>query len=257
MNVLVTGGTGALGREVVNELRGSGHRARVLSRMRGIGHDWAQGDLASGKGLDKALTDMDVVIHAGSAAREPWRLKAVDVDGTRRLIDAAKLAGVRHLVFISIVGMEGIAYPYYASKLKAESVVKEGTLPWTILRATQFHTLMETFLKAFAILPRIAAIPVNWQFQPVDTRDVAARLVQVAGQEPQGMLPDFGGPEVRTFKSLADSWLQARHMTRRVVNFSPPLKFSRQVAEGKLLTPDHKDGTITFEQYLIRKYGKW
>src|SRR5258708_9917026 len=167
MNVLVTGGTGALGREVVNELRGSGHRARVLSRMRGTGHDWAQGDLASGKGLDKALTDIDVVIHAGSAAREPWRLKAVDVDGTRRLIDAAKLARVRHLVFISIVGMEGVAYPYYASKLQAESVVKEGTLPWTILRATQFHTLMETFLKAFAGLPRIAAIPFAWQFQPV------------------------------------------------------------------------------------------
>ena len=155
------------------------------------------------------------------------------------------------------VGIEGVAYPYYASKLKAESVVKEGTLPWTILRATQFHTLMETFLKAFAGLPRIAAIPFAWQFQPVDTRDVAARLVHVAGQEPQGILPDFGGPEVRTFKSLADSWLHARHMTRRVVNFSPPLMFSRQVAEGKLLTPDHKDGTITFEQYLIRKYGKW
>jgi uncharacterized protein YbjT (DUF2867 family) len=257
MNVLVTGGTGALGREVVNELRGSGHRARVLSRKTGSGQDWAQGDLASGNGLDKALTDMEVVIHAATAAREPWRLKAIDVNGTRRLIDAAKLAGVRHLLFISIVGMEGVAYPYYASKLKAESVVKKGTVPWTILRATQFHTLMETFLKAFSGLPRIAAIPFAWQFQPVDTRDVAARLVDLAGLEPQGMVADFGGPEVRTFKSLADSWLQARHMTKRVVNFSPPVKFSRQVAEGKLLSPDHKNGTITFEQYLIRKYGKW
>ena len=257
MNVLVTGGTGALGREVVNELRGSGQRARVLSRKPGTGHDWAQGDLANGKGLDKALTDMEVVIHAGTAAREPWRLNATDVDGTRRLIDAAKLAGVRHLLFISIVGMEGVSYPYYAAKLRAESLVKEATVPWTILRATQFHTLMETFLKAFASLPRIAAIPFAWQFQPVDTRDVAARLVQLAGQEPQGLVPDFGGPEVRTFKSLADSWLQARHMTKRVVDFNPPLKFSRQVAAGKLLSPDHKDGKITFEQYLIRKYGKW
>ncbi len=257
MNVLVTGGTGALGREVVNELRGSGHRARVLSRKPGTGLDWAQGDLATGKGLDKALAGMDVVIHAGSAAREPWRLKATDVDGTRRLADAAKLAGVKHLVFISIVGMEGVAYSYYAAKLKAESVVKEGTVPWTILRATQFHTLMETFLKAFAALPRIAVIPFAWQFQPVDTRDVAARLVHLAGQEPQGMLPDFGGPEVRAFNSLAHSWLQARHMTKRMVSLNPPGKFSRQVADGKLLSPDHKDGTITFEQYLIRKYGKW
>jgi uncharacterized protein YbjT (DUF2867 family) len=257
MNVLVTGGTGALGREVVNELRGSGHRARVLSRKAGTGVDWAQGDLATGKGLDKALADMDVVIHAGSAARQPWRLQATDVDGTRRLIEAAQQAQVRHLVFISIVGMEGVAYTYYTHKLAAERVVKEGRIPWTVLRATQFHTLMEVFLKAFSSLPRIAAIPFAWQFQPVDTRDVAARLVQLAGQEPQGMLPDFGGPEVRTFKGLADSWLQARHMTKRVVDFNPPLKFSRQVAAGKLLSPDHKDGKITFEQYLIRKYGKW
>ncbi len=257
MNVLVTGGTGALGREVVNELRGSGHRARVLSRRPGTGADWAQGDLATGKGLEKALDGMEAVIHAGSAAREPWRLKATDVGGTRRLIEAAKPAGVKHLVFISIVGMEGVAYTYYTHKLAAEQVVREGRIAWTVLRATQFHTLMEVFLKAFSSLPRIAAIPFAWKFQPVDTRDVAARLVQLAGQEPQGMLPDFGGPEVRTFKSLADSWLAARHATKRAVNFNPPIRFSRQVAAGKLLCPDHKDGTITFEQYLIRKYGKW
>ena len=258
MNVLVTGGTGALGRDVVNELRTSGHRARVLSRRPGTGGDWVQGNLASGAGLDRAVDGMEAIIHAASAARRPWLLKATDVHGTRRLLDAAKRANVKHLVFISIVGMEGVAYGYYRHKLSAERVVKEGIVPWTILRATQFHTLMETFLKAFARLPRLVAVPFEWQFQPVDTRDVAERLVQVTTSEPaNGMLADYGGPEVRTFLSLAESWLKARRIDKRLVNIGIPTRFSKQVAAGKLLTPEHKDGRITFEQYLMRRYGRW
>ena len=98
MNVLVTGGTGALGREVVNELRSSGHRARVFSRKAGTGGDWVQGDLASGRGLDRAVDGMDAVIHAASATAQPWRLRAVDVHGTRRLLEAAKRAHVKHII---------------------------------------------------------------------------------------------------------------------------------------------------------------
>lgn len=257
MNVLVTGGTGALGREVVIDLRGSGHRVRVLSRKPGTGADWVRGDLATGTGLDRALADMDAVVHAASAAAQPWRLHATDVKGTRRLLEGAKRAHVKHLVYISIVGMEGVDYPYYKQKLAAEKIVREGIVPWSILRATQFHTLMETFLGAFSLAPRLAAIPFEWKFQPIDTRDVATRLTDVVTGEPAGMLPDFGGPEVRTFRSLAESWLKARRLNKRLVNLNVPLRFSRQFAEGKVLTPEHKDGNITFEQYLVRKYGRW
>jgi len=255
--VLVTGGTGALGREVVIDLRSSGHRVRILSRKAGTGADWVQGNLATGAGLDRAVSDMDAIVHAGSAARQPWRLRATDVNGTRRLLDAAKRAHVKHLVYISIVGMEGVDYSYYKHKLAAEKIVREGIVPWSILRATQFHTLMETFLGAFCALPRLAAVPFAWQFQPVDTRDVAARVTDVVTGEPAGNLPDLGGPEARTFKSLAESWLKARRLDKRLVNLSLPLKVSRQFAEGKVLAPEHKDGTITFEQYLVRKYSRW
>jgi len=257
MNVLVTGGTGALGRDLVVALRSAGHRARVMSRRPGTGADWVQGNLASGKGLDAAVADMEVVVHAASAAAQPWRLRATDVHGTRRLIEAAKRAHVSHVVYISIVGMEGIAYPYYRAKLQAEAIVAEDILPWSILRATQFHTLMEIFLGAFSRLPRLCAIPFAWQFQPVDTRDVAARLVEVTAGKPAGRLADFGGPEVRTFESLAESWLKARQLSKRLVNMRMPIKFSRQVAEGRLLSPDHMEGKTSFEQYLVRRYGRW
>ena len=257
MNVLVTGGTGALGRDLVVALRSAGHRARVLSRRPGTGADWVRGDLATGKGLDAAVADMDAVVHAGTAAAQPWRLRATDVRGTRRLLEAAKRGHVDHFVYVSIVGMEGIAYPYYRAKLAAEAIVTEDIVPWSILRATQFHTLMEIFLGAFSRLPRLCAIPFAWRFQPVDTRDVAARLVEVTAGQPAGRLADFGGPEIRTFKSLAESWLKARQLSKRLVNMPIPLKFSRQVAEGKLLSPDHMEGKTTFEQYLVRRYGRW
>jgi uncharacterized protein YbjT (DUF2867 family) len=255
MDVLVTGGTGALGRDVVKQLRGAGHRARVLSRKAASGPDWVQGDLSTGAGLEEAVSGMDAVIHAGSATVQPWKYGSTDLLGTRRLLTAARAAGVRHVVYVSIVGMEGIAYAYYKTKLAVEAVVREDIVPWSILRAAQFHTLMEVLLGGFSLVPGVCAVPLRWRFQPVDTQDVATRLVGVVAFEPAGMLPDFGGPEVRDFKSIAESWLTARKLNKRLVNLWLPLKVSRQFAEGRLLCPGHRDGTITFEQYLRRKYG--
>jgi uncharacterized protein YbjT (DUF2867 family) len=254
MHVLVTGGTGALGREVVMKLRDSGHHVRILSRKPGEGEDWVQGDLVTGAGLEVAVKDVDAILHAASdplALRKYW---ATDVLGTRRLLAMAREARVRHVVYISIVGMEGVRYPYFKSKLAAEAVMRENIVPWSIMRATQFHTLMELFLDALSKLPRLATVPFKWQFQPVDTRDVAARLAEVITAEPAGMLPDFGGPEVRDFKSLAASWLGVRKPSKRLVNLWLPLQFSRQWSAGRLLCPEHRDGTVTFEQYLARRY---
>ena len=254
MHVLVTGGTGALGTEVVKKLRDSGHRVRILSRKPHDGEDWVQGNLATGAGLELAVKGVDAIVHAASDPIAPRKYRATDVLGTRRLLAMAREAGVGHVAYISIVGMEGIGYPYYRSKLAAEAVIRENIVPWSILRATQFHTLMDFFLDALSKLPRIATVPFKWQFQPVDTTDVASRLAEVATAQPAGLLPDFGGPEVRDFKSLAASWLPVRKPNKRLVNLWLPFKFSRQWAEGRLLSPEHRDGTVTFEQYLAKRY---
>jgi uncharacterized protein YbjT (DUF2867 family) len=254
MNVLVTGGTGALGRHVVTQLRSRGHRARILSRRPGGHVDAVEGDLASGAGLVKAVAGMDAIVHAASATTQLTKSRLVDVVGTRRLLAMAREAGVRHVVYVSIVGMEGVAYPYYKAKLAAEAVVEENIVPWSILRATQFHTLMETFLEVFAKPPLVAAVPYRWQFQPVDPSEVADRLVGIVLDSPSGRMPDFGGPEVRTFKSIADSWIKARKLNKRLIPLPLPFKFSRQVAAGCLLAPGHADGKITFEQYLQNEH---
>ena len=255
MNVLVTGGTGTLGRDVVMLLRQSGHRARILSREPRGHVDAVQGDLKTGAGLTKALAGMDAIVHAASATREPMALRATDVRGTRRLLELARDANIGHFVYISIVGVEGVAYPYYRIKIAAETLVREGMVPWSILRATQFHSFMESTLRAFARLPGMLAIPFGWQFQPVESREVARRVVDVVLDKPAGMLPDFGGPQVRDFKSIAESWLAARKERRRLMNLWLPFKASRQVAEGRLTCPEHKDGLVTFDQYLAEKYA--
>jgi uncharacterized protein YbjT (DUF2867 family) len=254
MNILVTGGTGALGRHIVTQLRQGNHRARILSRNPGGHVDTVQGDLTTGAGLVKAVAGMDAIIHAASATREMSQGRATDIVGTRRLLALAREERIRHVVYVSIVGMEGVAYPYYKTKLATEAVVRENIVPWSILRATQFHTLMEVFLGWFCKLPGLATVPLKWQFQPVDTGDVARRLIEVVTREPAGMLPDFGGPEVRDLKSIARSWIAARKEKRRLINLWLPFKFSRQFAAGRLLCPEHRDGTITFEQYLSEKY---
>lgn len=254
VEVLVTGGSGAVGHLVVRGLRESGHRAVVLSRRPGVGADWRRGDLASGEGLREAVVGMGAIVHAGSATAEFTRTGSTDVEGTRRLLEVAHAEDVAHLVYISIVGMEGVAYPYYRAKLAAEAIVRQGPVPWTILRANQFHTLMEFFLAAFSRLPGVMTVPLAWRFQPVDPGEVATRLADLATHAPAGLLPDFGGPEVRDFRSLAESWRSARGVRKRLLNLPLPFHFSRQFAAGRLLCPDHPDGTTTFEQYLARKY---
>src|SRR2546430_5641508 len=256
MNVLVAGGTGTLGRHVVMLLRQSGHRARIRSRQPRGHVDAVQGDLKTGTGLSKAVAGMDAVVHAATGARQSLSSRAVDVNGTRRLLNAAREAHVKHVVYISIVGVDKSTYPYHRTKLKAEAIMRQDLVPWSILRATQFHNLMETLLGGFTRLPGVTAIPFAWRFQPVEAQEVARRVVDVVLRDPAGMLPDFGGPEVRDFKGIAESWLEARRLNRRLVNLALPFKFSRPFSEGMLTRPDHKDGKITFDQYLQEKYAQ-
>lgn len=127
-------------------------------------------------------------------------------------------------------------------------------VPWSIVRATQFDDLMEVLLGGFSRLPGVMAIPFRWRFQPVDARDVAGRVVDVVLSQPTGIREDLGGPEVRDFKSIAESWPAARKQDRRLVNLWLAFKFDRQVREGCFNTPDHEDGTIIFDEYLNERY---
>jgi uncharacterized protein YbjT (DUF2867 family) len=160
--ILVTGGTGTLGRVLVERLRARGAMPRVLSRKQGEGR--VVGDLATGDGLDVALAGARTILHLASSPEG-------DAAAAASLIDAARRAGTEpHLVFISIVGIDRIPLPYYRAKLEVERLVEASGLPWTVLRATQFPDLL---VSLFGVLARSPVLPVakGVAFQPVDVHD--------------------------------------------------------------------------------------
>ncbi|MBI1886078.1 MAG: NAD(P)H-binding protein [Chloroflexi bacterium] len=254
---LVTGGTGGLGRELLPRLAQAGYTVRVMSRRARPADadpavEWARAALATGEGLGGAVADVDLVMHAASS---PFRqTEEVDVRGTGRLLEAAAAAGVSHFFYISIVGIDRIPFPYYRHKLAAESLIEQGHVPWSALRATQFHTLIDRFLHALVRLP-VALLPADLRFQPVDTGEVAERMVAAAADGPRGRLPDLGGPEVLTLGELARAWLKARGRRAWLIRLPLPGRAAAGFRRGDNCTPEHAEGTITWAQWLSRRYG--
>lgn len=230
---LVTGGTGTLGRAVVERLTERGTPPRVLSRSTGE----VRGDLRTGAGLDAALSGVDTVIHCATA------LGRHDLTHARNLVDAALRAGRPHVVFVSIVGVDAIPLPYYRTKLAVEHLLATSGLPWTTLRATQFHDLV---LRLFTVQRRLPVllVPAGLRVQPVDVRDVAGRLVELADGPAVGRAEDFGGPQVRPVEDFAD---------RRALRIPLPGAVMRGYRRGANLGPAR--GVITFEEFLAARPG--
>jgi uncharacterized protein YbjT (DUF2867 family) len=244
--ILVTGGTGNLGRSVVRELRDAGREARVLSRRPGPDH--VVGDLTTGAGIDDAVRGAGAIVHCATDTRSPRN----DVTAARTLIEAAHRHGAPHLVFISIVGVDRVPLGYYRAKREAEQLVTESGLPWTILRATQFHDLALTLTRLLARMP-VLVVPAGTSMQPVDAGEVAARLVRLALDAPVGWAPELGGPEVVPFADLARTYLRVTGRRRPVLPVRLPGAVARGYRDGGHLTPAHADGRRTFEDFLAAR----
>jgi len=256
--VLVTGGTGNLGRELTPRLLAAGYTVRVMSRRSpNPGEDarveWAQASLESGTGLSEAVKGADVVVHAASSPVK----RGVDVAGTARLLDQARVAGVEQFVYISIVGIDQIGFSYYRNKLAAERLIEASDVPSTILRATQFHEFIDQILGILARLP-LAFIPTNWQFQSISIGEVADQLVAVVQKGPSlgGRLPDIGGPEVLRFGEMAKAWLAAQEMRRPIVHLPLPGKLSAGFRWGHNTTPRNRVGKLTWSEWLQARYSR-
>jgi uncharacterized protein YbjT (DUF2867 family) len=221
--ILVTGGTGTLGRCVVSRLRDAGREVRVLSRRGRDGTDgirFVTGDLATGEGLPAAVKGVGTIVHCASSNRG-------DAEATRNLVRAASAeagasgVGVPHLVYISIVGVDRLSSSYLRAKLESERVVAESGLPWTTLRATQFYDLILTGTKRIATLP-VIPVPAGVVAQPIDADEVAARLAELALGAPAGRVPDMGGPRVLSFADLVRAYVRAKGRRRWVVPIRLP-----------------------------------
>jgi len=179
---------------------------------------------------------------------QPW----TDTEGTRALVQAALADGGKpHLVYISIVGVDHSTYKYYFAKRAAEALIEEGFLPWTIVRATQFHDLVWKLLQSFGIDSRSEVpVPQGMKFQSIDHREVADRLVTLVEQGPSGHTPDIGGPQVLTIEEMAATYLRLRGRKARVRPEALPGDMFSVFRSGVNLVPGHADGTITWEAFL-------
>ena len=257
--ILVTGGTGTLGRLVVPRLRDAGCDVRVLSRRDREGEEGVEfvtGDLATGDGVDAAVAGTEVVLHCAGGPKG-------DEDKARHLVRAASRAGVRHLVYISVVGADRVPlasgldramFGYFGSKLAAERAVADSGLPWTTLRATQFQESMLLVVRPLARLP-VVPVPARFRFQPVAAGEVAARLVELALGAPAGLVPDMGGPRVDELATLVRGYLRASGRHRPILPVRVPGRAARAFRDGANLAPDRAVGRRTWEQFLAGALG--
>jgi uncharacterized protein YbjT (DUF2867 family) len=243
--ILVTGGTGVLGRRVTERLRADGHEVRVLSRH---AQPYAVDLVAGGSGLDSALAGVDTVVHCASSPR------GGDEKAAAHLIAAARRAGVGHLVYISIVGVDRVPFGYYRSKLAVERLVEESGLGWTTLRATQFHDLLVTLFEGLSKSP-VMPVPAGVSDQPIAVAEVADRLAELAVSAPAGRVPDMGGPEVLSLRTLARTYLTTTGRRRALLTVPLFGKAYAGFRAGGHLTPERAVGKGTFGEHVAERFG--
>ncbi|OAR26836.1 NAD-dependent dehydratase [Streptomyces sp. ERV7] len=245
MDIAIAGGTGTLGSRVAEELRTRGHRVRVLSRR----SPEYPVDLTTGEGLIDALAGCDVVVDAANGHGSPRGASRTLVDGTRRLLAAARAVGVQHHVCVSMVGCDMVPMGYLQVKAEQEWVVREGRVPWTIVRATQFHELLASALASAA---KWGVVPVpRARLRTVACLEAAWVVADVAEGVPHRGRIEICGPEDTDVREMARVW---RTVTgRRAVLMPVPLPGRMgQALRAGALTVERPDvrGTMSFGEWL-------
>ena len=250
--LLVTGGTGNIGGRVVPLLRDAGRDVRILSRHPrddAPGLQYVEGDTVSGRGLDAALTGVDVVLHLAGGAKG-------DDLAAAHLSRAARDAGVRHLVLISVVGADRMPIGYFRAKAEAERTIATSGVPWTILRAAQLHDFVLPVVRGMAKLPFLP-VPGGLRFEPVHGDEVAARLAELALGDPAGRVADLAGPEVLDVTELVASYRELHGGARRGrLPIRMPGAVGRAYRAGdNLAAEDARRGVRSWREYLAELEG--
>lgn len=247
--VLVTGGTGVLGSAIVRGLLARGVAVRLISRRAKPGDsaqvEWVQGNLLGGADLRAAFEGVDVIIHSATSQKAKE-----DVEVTRRVLELAQGARVKHALYVSIVGIDTLGFfDYYAAKLEGEQLFTKSGLPYSVQRATQFHDFVAYLLGLLGVGP-VMVLPKGATLQPVDAAAVGEHIAGAALEPPAGRLPDLAGPETQTLEHLARAWLAARGERKPLLSLPIPLPVFKAISSGKLVPERAEHIGITWEAWL-------
>lgn len=242
MVIGVLGGTGTAGREVTAELRRRGHEAIALSRSAPAEGPHRAVDITKDAGLEAAMEGLDAVVDVVSGPPE------VTVDGVTRALRAARAAGAGHWLSLSVVGAGEVPFAYHRTMGAREAVVRPAEVPWSIVRATQFHTLLGMVFSATArrrVLP-LLRVPI----QPVDVREVAVALADRVEAGPSGAATDFAGPRIERLDELALAWARAHDVRALRVRVPAVGAALRAVRDGGLVSRGAPHGETAFADWL-------
>lgn len=243
MRVAVAGATGRIGALTMSALERDGHEAVPISRSHGV-------DLLTGGGLDAALAGVAAVVDVTNTG-------AGDRDGavhffrtaTENLLAAERRAGVGHHVALSIVGVDGVPdNAHYAGKVAQEQAVAAGGVPWSIVRATQFHDFAEMIVSWTEQDGTATLAPLL--VQPIAPADVADVLVEIATGDPVGRYRDLAGPEPQDLVDMARRTYAARGRSIKLVPSWHGMFSTAMAGDALLPGPDARLAPTTFDEWL-------
>ncbi|MBO9609377.1 MAG: NAD(P)H-binding protein [Paenibacillaceae bacterium] len=250
MKIVVVGGTGLIGRQLVQQLRELGHEATAASASLGV-------NAVTGEGLAAALEGAEVVVDVlNSPSFEDNAVLAFFDASTRNLLAAEAAAGVKHHVALSVVGTERLLQGgYFRAKLVQEKQIAASSIPYTIVRATQFFEFVGS-IAFVATEGQTVRLPSAFA-QPIAAVDVAGALVDFALAEPVGGIVDLAGPEKIRLDELVRRYLSAQQDARQVVTDESAGYFGGIEVNDQSLVPtgDAVIATTRFDEWLKQSAG--
>jgi uncharacterized protein YbjT (DUF2867 family) len=247
MTIVVIGGSGLIGKKLVNNLRQRGHQAVAASPSSGI-------NTLTGAGLADALTGAAVVIDvANSPSFEDKAALAFFETSGRNLLAAEAAAGVRHHIALSVVGTDRLlASGYFRAKLAQENLIKASSIPHTIVRATQFFEFVGSIAQSATDGESVRLPPA--MMQPIASDDVAAALADIAVEQPLNGTIELAGPESIRMDELVRRFLSATRDARKVTTDVHAGYFGTAVNDQSLTPGDNpRLGPTRFEDWLSRE----
>lgn len=245
--IAVMGATGQIGSAVVRLLGDAGNDVVAASRQSGV-------DVLTGDGLDDALVGADVLVDVlNSPSFEDGPVLDFFTRSTANLVASARNAGVGHYVALSIVGADGLPDSgYMRAKVVQERMISESGLPYTIVRATQFHEFAEMITGSLVVGDEVRAP--DALIQPIAAADVAAAVARAASAMPRNGIHDIGGPEKMSFSDLASAVIAKQGLNTPVVVDPAATYFGTPVDDHSLVTGANAELARTrFDEWLARR----
>jgi uncharacterized protein YbjT (DUF2867 family) len=252
-SILITGGTGTLGQELSKQLLEKGYVVNILSSKEkpDIAYftNIIQGDFTDPTSLKEAVESSDIIIHCAS---NPRNAQAVDLEGTKNLLSYLNSDKCKHFIYVSIVGVDKSDYPYYQTKYAVEKLIEASGIPYSILRATQFHDLV--LYRIIQVFDQGAGqpikIPVGMRFQSIDKTDVVSAITDLVKNEPGYAVTTISGPQVLSLEDMIQTYFAQSGRNDEIEYIEPSLAFHQVFTTGINLCPENAVDGIKWEEFL-------